>query len=218
MLLLPFRWNSCVFVVGLSLSFQVFFSVAALSSSFNKSFLLIASPSFSLELVRFRCGSFPVVPSPFFSLKRCPLLLISPSSIASPSFSFKLVRFRCGSFPVVPTLFFFSFSLWVFPCRSKSFFFVAALSSSFNKSFLLIASPSFLLALVRFRCGSFPVVPSLFFSVAALSSSFNKSFLLIASPSFSLELVRFRCGSFPVVPSLFFSLQRCPLLLISPSS
>ena len=80
-------------------------------------------------------------------------------------------------------------------------FFLAALSSSFNKSFLLIASPSFSFKLVRFRCGSFPVVPSLLFFVAALSANFNKSFLLIASPSFSFKLVRFRCGSFPVVPS-----------------
>ena len=173
--------------MGLSLSFQVSFFVAALSASFNKSFLLIASPSFSFQLVRFRCGSFPVVPRLFFfvaalssSFNKSFLL------IASPSFSLELVRFRCGSFPVVPSLFFslrrcppllkviplncFSFlfvgtrafSLWVFPCRSKTLFFVAALSASFNKSFLLIAS-AFSFQLVRFRCGSFPVVPSLFF-------------------------------------------------------
>ena len=102
---------------------------------------------------------------------------------------------------------------------SKLSFFRCSVVLLFNKSFLLIASPSFLLELVCFRRGSFPVVLSLFFSVAALSSSFNKSFLLIASPSFSLELVRFRCGSFPAVPSLlFFSLPGCSLLLISPSS
>ena len=154
--------------MGLSLSFQDSFFRCALSSSFNKSFLLIASPSFSLELVRFRCGSFPVVPSLFFSLRRCPPLL-------------KVIPLNCFSFLFVGTR---AFSLWVFPCRSKTLFFVAALSASFNKSFLLIAS-AFSFQLVRFRCGSFPVVPSLFFFfVAALSSSFNKSFLLIASPSF----------------------------------
>ena len=102
---------------------------------------------------------------------------------------------------------------------SKFLFFVAALSASFNKSFLLISTSSFLFEFVRFRCGSFPLVTSLlFFLVAALSASFNKSFLLNASPSFLVELVRFRCGSFPVVPSSYFSLQRCPLLFISPSS
>ena len=86
--------------------------------------------------------------------------------------------------------------------RASYFFFVIALSSSFNKSSLLIASPSFSFKFVCFRRGSFPVVPNFLFFVAALSASFNKSFLLIASPSFSLELVRFRCGSFPVVPSV----------------
>ena len=45
------------------------FSVAALSSSFHKSFLLIASPSFSCEPVRFHCGSFPVVSSLFFRFR-----------------------------------------------------------------------------------------------------------------------------------------------------
>ena len=76
------------------------------------------------------------------------------------------------------------------------------MAASFNKSFLLISTPSFLFELVRFRCGSFPVVPSLLFFVAALSASFNKSFLLISTPSFLFELVRFRCGSFPVVPNV----------------
>ena len=52
------------------------------------------------------------------------------------------------------------------------------LAPSFNKSFLLISTPSFLFELVHFRCGSFPVVPSLLFFVAALSASFSKSFPL----------------------------------------
>ena len=145
-------WN----VLGHVASRSSLFSIAVLSSSFNKSFLLIASPSFSFKLVRFRCGSFPVVPSLLFfvaalsaSFNKSFLL------IASPSFSFKLVRFRCGSFPVVPSL----------------FFFVAALSASFNKSFLLK------LLLLPFRLnsgvfgGSFPAVPRLLFFVAALSAS-----------------------------------------------
>ena len=59
----------------------------------------------------------------------------------------------------------------------SSLFSVAVLSSSFNKSFLLIVSPSFSFKLVRFRCGSFPVVQSSLFSVAVLSANFNKSFL-----------------------------------------
>ena len=68
-------------------------------------FLLITSPSSSFKLGRFRCGSFPVVPSLFFfvaalsaSFHKSFLL------IASPSFSLELVRFRCGSFPVVPSV------------------------------------------------------------------------------------------------------------------
>ena len=134
------------------------FSVAALSSSFNKYFLLIASPSFSFKLVGFRCGSFPVVPSLFFSLQRCPPLLISPSSylLLLPFCLYKLVRFRCGSFPVVPSLF---FSLQRCPPLLIS-----------PSSYLLLL-PFRLYKLVRFRCGSFPVVPSLFFRCSVVRFS-----------------------------------------------
>ena len=116
-----------------------------MAASFNKSFLLIASPSFLFELVRFRRGSFPVVPSLLFFFVASLSASFNKSFllISTPSFLFELVRFRCGS----PSL----------------LFFVAALSASFNKSFLLISTPSFLFELVRFRCGSFPVVPSLLF-------------------------------------------------------
>ena len=92
MLLLPFRLNSCVFVVGLSLSFQILFFVAALSASFNKSLLLIASPSFSLELVRFRCGSFPVVPRLFFFVGL--FFFVAALSASSISLVLKITHFR----------------------------------------------------------------------------------------------------------------------------